>query len=251
MRRRHIVLSVLLLAVLSVLPSAEVQGGGESAPVYRSMVSSELNIRAYKNTPDPIRMTIFDALTGKLEEIGPNQMIDIYPYIAKFLSNNLTSSLLKPAVATDPTWAIADKDKVLFSYLVSGSSTGTFTLEVTLGSFYRTDVPPNTPDQIIAAHYELGDMAVGFPSAGGAQMLGDNEIAFLVRPTSGVEPQGRNDGKLSVRWTVTNNVNMDYDKTQDFWTSEGVVLMALDKSQYDNASAGNYKADVIVHLKVE
>lgn len=198
-------------------------------------------------------MIVFDALTGNLEEIRNNLQMNIYPYIGKFLSDKYTDSLMKEVPATDPNkYRINDKSKVLFSYLVTGASTGTFTLEITVGSFYRTDkVAANDDDEFILAHYELGDMGISFPSAGGSTVLGNNVIAFDGTPVSVANPKGKDDGKLTVKWKVTNPDHPEDKKTQDFWNSEGVIVMALDKAKYDASSAGSYKADVLVHLRVD
>ena len=263
MKNRYIALLILVLALMLPIyagptEGAEAPGNGISPgmgwePVYRIIKSADLNIRAYKNTPDPIKMIIFDALTGNLEEISNNLEMDIYPYISKFLSVGYTDSLMKEVPETDNNkWKIADKNKVLFSYLVTGASTGTFTLEITVGSFYKTDKPIATaPDEFILAHYELGDMGVGFPVAGGGETLGDNIIRFASRPSKGVDPKGKNDGKLSVSWEILNPKHPEDKKTQNFWNSEGVIVMAIDKNAYDASSAGSFKADVLVHLKVE
>ena len=172
MKNRLIAMFLLIIAVLVPLYAASEAGGAglgdtgtdNPAPelIYSIVKSAMLNIKAYKNSPNVLSLKVYDALTGTLDEIaGLNEEINIYPYIGKFISTDYTASLLRKQDENEPKqWRVGDKNKVLFSYLVTGSSVGTYTLNLTLGSFYRTDL---TSTKLIKAHYELAEMGVVLP----------------------------------------------------------------------------------------
>ena len=256
MKNRLIVLFLLILSVLVPLYAGPAEdNAGESSvnqkveipfvPIYKAIQEKSFTIRAYKNTSKEVNMVIYDALTTNLDEVRLDQNLDIYPHIGKFLDRNWQGDISQ------------DKTKVLFSYLVTGNVTGSYTLTMSFEPFKSQD-----GKSTVNAQFDVINQINRFQD--GSNVSGTSFISYPpnhngkedkmtnVKNVDGVivsqliaKPQQSN-CNLITKWNVTDSAN---PTTQHLWTAEGVIVMALSDTDYNAASIGDYKS--VVKIKLE
>ena len=234
MRRK---IAVIIMMFLLILPSFT------AAVDYET--TTQFTVKAYKSNPDAngtpataTLLSVYDALSRALNEVGQGEgktgSIDVLPYLNNFLS---TSSQI-----ADP------KKQVLFSYLVSGSQTGVYKLEIKIDPFQGPYIVQGDTWTELASmgtldtYYQTRDVGFIFPkshtSNDGTQSISGNINFGNKIQTAPVT--------YTITWTVSTTAQNGL--LTDAWIAEGVIMMALDKTAYDNATTGGYRAKVTVNL---
>lgn len=197
-------------------------------------------INAYKYTNESITLNVYDTLSGSLTNLGE---------VAENKSNelditNYVDALITPGSSTTINNPVSNS---VFSIIVIGVESMTET-DTTARSYSVTvNLGPMTNENdgtILPIYYELFNQKSEFTGSGSnvATPLG------TITNSNGTVSSSSTDIDIVLPWTVQRT--SDKAPTTVIWETRCAIAAAISQDSYDNASTGNYYADVTVTLEV-
>ncbi len=240
------ILAVLLSLLVTVSFVNADSTGGDHA---------ELTVLAYKKektTEGVWNMKIIDALTGKLNNIGSGDRIQVDDYVSKYVETPKKNS----SGEIDPSrYSKLDlSHKAIFSLHINGNVSGTFKAEVTFGSFAKD----GEATKYIKCYYFYNQLNAFFTSTGKGT---GNVTTQTVKASSGTTTAVTvTNAARSLGFTVTaydSAKSKSSGKTyepytlDDYWETEVMFAMIMDEESYGTIDNGVYMAPITVTVTAE
>lgn len=208
----------------------------------------EFTIRGYKveRTQDPV-MTVVDALTGSLKEITEN---------TKELNIDGYYTLGNAATTTAST-----VNDIAFSYRVSGSKEGKYTVSIEVAPFRLVDLNGNYSSTVINTRYFLVNETVRFLDSNNSttsdyvESDGTMTNGFKISDADNSNTT-KDSGVISSVTTKTLEDSFQISKgtkessqyADDVWIARGAVGLMIDSSSFNSATEGEYHAAIKITL---
>lgn len=228
MKKISIVLLILLFSTFAVFAVTETTN------------EATLNIKAYKignSGTKYLTLSVFDALTGNLDTITSDGLIDL---------TNYTDKILNP-IKDDSSYSLVPYDEhVAFSLRVSGNAAGNLSVSVTITPFQKK----NASDQVkstIEAYYEMRDITCVFTTNYKTTTDTNGKIELTKRTTSGTATSSSD---ATMGFSMNINVGNATNGLEN-WRAQSSIGVSIKNSSYENALNGSHYATVTIGVVTE
>ena len=199
-------------------------------------------IKGYKlNRNAGVTITLVDALTGSLKEISADENLNINGYFTPGQASSTKED---------------NVDDIAFAYRVSGNSTGSYTVGITVTPFIQKIKDENDKEidgDVIKTAYFLVNETVRFLDSNKETTI-DYEENLKGLKIDGNDSGNKSSGILlnsSQSSTLSDSfeISGDSNDTNDFWIARGAIGFVVDSDSYEKAPEGEYKALITVKLE--
>lgn len=228
MKKISIVLLILLFSTFAVFAVTETTN------------EATLNIKAYKignSGTKYLTLSVFDALTGNLDTITSDGLIDL---------TNYTDKILNP-IKDDSSYSLVPYDEhVAFSLRVSGNAAGNLSVSVTITPFQKK----NTSDVVestIDAYYEMRDITCVFTTNYKTTTNTNGKIKLKKGTTSGTATSSSD---ATMGFSMNINVGNATNGLEN-WRAQASIGVSVSNTSYENAKNGSHYATVTIGVVTE
>ena len=228
MKKISIVLLILLFSTFAVFAVTETTN------------EATFNIKAYKignSGTKYLTLSVFDALTGNLDTITSDDLIDL---------TNYTDKILNP-IKDDSSYSLVPYDEhVAFSLRVSGNAAGNLSVSVTITPFQKK----NASDQVesnIEAYYEMRDITCVFTTNYKSTTDTNGKIELTKGTTSGTATSS-SDATMGFSMNINGG---NATNGLENWRAQASIGVSIKNSSYESASNGSHYATVTIGVVTE
>lgn len=241
---KNTVTRITLFLILQILVVAELF----------AVVSSEtLDIRAYKNynrNPGDDFMAIYitDAITSSLEMIAESNHkfstetpsstpkdLNITPY----LENRLLGTMPE-----DNETVPVSEDNIIFSYRAIGNVSSNYTISLEIEPFKQQLEGQDNP-YIIETYYQMMNENVVFQNTSSVTTSGENPWRIELTQIGDHDVASANESaiiKTMVSVKDQNGSTNNRSVSDDVWIARGAIAAVIDRTDYEGAPEGDYRA---------
>ena len=228
---------------------------------------TSLQIKAYKvksSTEKFLNLSVTDSITdgSQLNTIVGTESTASAgdnPVIGEVVLDEFIGTGNGQLIGTLPASGAISKDvtygRIIFSYRVEGNYEGSFEISITINPF------ANEKGDMVSAYYDLRNKSLGLNGISSVPVADDSK-----RTTEYTDSSGRKwalsfdsadmfttvsnaSGSLVSTWTVSGGNTASGEILDRTWIAREAVYAVIDRSTFDNAPEGSYKAYVTVSVK--
>lgn len=240
---KNTVTRIALFLILQILVVAELF----------AVVSSEtLDIKAYKNYNEDsgkefMAIYITDAITSSLQMIAESEQkfttetppsaandLDITPY----LENRLLGTI--PNNGTAPV----SEDNIIFSYRAIGNVSSNYTISLEIEPFKQQLEGQDNP-YIIETYYQMMNENVVFQNTSSVTSSDKNPWRIELTQTGNHDVASANESAIIKTMVSVKDQNCSTNNrsvSDDVWIARGAIAAVIDRTDYEGAPEGDYRA---------
>ena len=251
-----------LLSAILILLIALMQLGSAADDTH----DTSLQIKAYKvksSTEKFLNLSVTDSITdgSQLNTIaGTASSSEEQPVTGEIVLDEFVGTGNGQLIGTLPESGKAiSKDitygRIIFSYRVEGNYEGSFEISITINPF------SNEKGDMVNAYYDLRNKSLGLNGISSVPVADDSKRTTEYTDSSGRKwalsfdtadmftTVSNTSGSLVSTWTVSGGNTASGEILDRTWIAREAVYAVIDRSTFDNAPEGSYKAYVTVSVK--
>ena len=251
-------LSAILILMIALVQLGSVPGDTHD---------TSLQIKAYKvksSTEKFLNLSVTDSITdgSQLNTIVGTESTASAgdnPVIGEVVLDEFIGTGNGQLIGTLPASGAISKDvtygRIIFSYRVEGNYEGNFEVGISISPF------ENENGNIVSAYYDLRNKSLGLNGVGIVPIAEDTKRTTEYTDSSGKKWYLSFDTadtyttvidaseELISKWSVSGGNTTSGDQLDRTWIAREAVYAVVDRSTFDNAPEGSYKAYVTVSVK--